>query len=67
VAKKKDDGEYHGTHRADEPKSFGTGERKNASPDGWSDKRIEVDKSPGVTEVYGFGADGVEGYRRTGN
>jgi hypothetical protein len=41
-------------HRADEPKSFGTGEREKSHPEGWVDKRIEVDKDPGTKEVYGF-------------
>ena len=65
MAKKKDDGEYHGTHRADEPKSFGVPPTKG-SPNGWTDRRIEVDKDPGVKEVYGWSPDGVEGYHKTG-
>lgn len=58
--------DYDGQHRADEPKSFGTGERKNASPDGWSDNRIEVDKDPDAKGVYGFRAGEEPGYHRIG-
>lgn len=33
-------------------------------PNGWSNRRIEVDKHPEVKGVYGWGADGVEGTRK---
>lgn len=52
---------YNGKHRADEPKSFGTGQRKNSSPNGWADGRIETDSDPNATHVHGFRPGGPEG------
>lgn len=54
-------------HRADEPRSFGTGERENTSPKGWTENRIEVDKNTDNQPVFGWSADGVEGYRDVSN
>lgn len=48
-------------HRKDEPQSFATEPRKNASPNGWTE-RVEVDKQPDATKAYGWGADGKEGW-----
>lgn len=50
--------------RSKEPSSFSAGGRPGREhPDGWTDKRIEVDKDPGATEVYGFEAGGEPGWR----
>jgi hypothetical protein len=37
--------------------------RPNASPNGWSAERRDLSKDDGTTAVYGWGADGVEGWR----
>lgn len=44
-----------------DPESFGTGQRKNAHPDGWSNARIEVDKHKDLKDVHGFRPGGPEG------
>lgn len=40
-----------GKHRADEPKSFGTPHRPNASPNGWDNARDKDDDAPAAPTI----------------